>query len=364
MKAIVSFLILSILYFSSLSCNTTGPGDDKEDNTADTTSHNFTWQTWKFGEHSGSILYDVAVIDENNIYAVGEIYMNDSTGEADPHAYGVLHWDGDQWIAHRLTAQNPSGGTSFITPRGIFVVDSTEIWFSNGSVFRFDGKKITNAYWLINYSGYTGGIFNNGEGAEKIFGTARNNIFVIGNNGAIAQYNGSKWQKIESLTELDIYDILGKENDNGEYEILCAAAKHTVNTEKKIMRIENNTVKDISTAGIRSSISSLWFKPGKKYYAAGAGIYSKEDINSDQSWKKLDSITNYYLYSIDGQQLNDIAVCGSYGELLHFNGASWKSFRGEPNVNADEYYEIKIKNDMIIAVGYDSPKAVITIGKR
>ncbi len=43
----------------------------------DTTSHNFTWQTCTFGEHSNSVLYDVAIIDENNIWAVGEIYMND-----------------------------------------------------------------------------------------------------------------------------------------------------------------------------------------------------------------------------------------------------------------------------------------------
>jgi len=46
----------------------------------DTTSHNFTWQTWTFGEHSSSRLYDVAIINENNIWAVGEIYMKDSLG--------------------------------------------------------------------------------------------------------------------------------------------------------------------------------------------------------------------------------------------------------------------------------------------
>ncbi|MDP2302888.1 MAG: glucosyl transferase, partial [Ignavibacteria bacterium] len=39
--------------------------------TLDTTSHNFTWQTFEFGQHSSSVLYDVAIIDENNIWAVG-----------------------------------------------------------------------------------------------------------------------------------------------------------------------------------------------------------------------------------------------------------------------------------------------------
>ena len=35
--------------------------------TMDTTSHNFTWQSWTFGEYDASVLYDVAIIDENNI---------------------------------------------------------------------------------------------------------------------------------------------------------------------------------------------------------------------------------------------------------------------------------------------------------
>ena len=39
--------------------------------TLDTTSHNFTCQTFEFGQHSSSALYDVAIIDENNIWAVG-----------------------------------------------------------------------------------------------------------------------------------------------------------------------------------------------------------------------------------------------------------------------------------------------------
>ena len=72
--------------------------------TMDTTSHNFTWQTFEFGEASagGSILYDVAIIDENNIWAVGEIYMNDSLGNPDYKAYNTVHWDGQKWELKRI----------------------------------------------------------------------------------------------------------------------------------------------------------------------------------------------------------------------------------------------------------------------
>ena len=35
--------------------------------TMDTTSHNFTFQSWTFGTIGSSVLYDVAIINENNI---------------------------------------------------------------------------------------------------------------------------------------------------------------------------------------------------------------------------------------------------------------------------------------------------------
>ncbi|MCK6615173.1 MAG: glucosyl transferase, partial [Ignavibacteriaceae bacterium] len=81
--------------------------DDKISNTVqvrtmDTTSHSFTWETFTFGEHSSSTLYDVAIIDENNIWAVGEIYMKDSLGNPDPNAYNAVHWDGTNWELKKI----------------------------------------------------------------------------------------------------------------------------------------------------------------------------------------------------------------------------------------------------------------------
>ena len=73
--------------------------------TLDTTSHNFTWQTFTFGQHSSSTLYDVAIINENNIWAVGEIYMNDSLGNPDPNLYNAVQWDGTSWELIRIPLQ-------------------------------------------------------------------------------------------------------------------------------------------------------------------------------------------------------------------------------------------------------------------
>ncbi|MDZ7767256.1 MAG: hypothetical protein U5K00_23050 [Melioribacteraceae bacterium] len=70
--------------------------------TMDTTSHDFTYEIFEFGEHGNSILRDVAIIDENNIWAVGAIYLKDSTGANDSKAYNAVHWDGSEWKHSRI----------------------------------------------------------------------------------------------------------------------------------------------------------------------------------------------------------------------------------------------------------------------
>ena len=64
----------------------------------DTTSHNYTWQTFTFGGDAGSSsLNDVAIIDENNIWAVGEIYFKDSLGNRIRNLKCCIHWNGNKW---------------------------------------------------------------------------------------------------------------------------------------------------------------------------------------------------------------------------------------------------------------------------
>ena len=47
--------------------------------TMDTTSHNFSWRIDTLGVTS-SVLYDVAIVSDNDVWAVGEIFLNDSRG--------------------------------------------------------------------------------------------------------------------------------------------------------------------------------------------------------------------------------------------------------------------------------------------
>jgi hypothetical protein len=345
-----------LLHFS---CNSVEPPPD--DNGTDTTSHNFTFQSWTFGEHSGSTLYDVVIIDEDNIWAVGEIYMKDSLGQPDPHPYGIVHWDGTEWNVKHITAQNPSGGFSYIIPTGIFVINPTEIWLARGGVFLFNGVNIVQSFWLVNYSGYTGGIFENGETAQRLWGKSSNDLYAVGNKGAIAQYNGSDWQKIESTTELNIYDIYGQKTANEEYEIICVASDLFLNQGKKILKIDNNNVSAILDEGLSNSLHTVWFLPGKKYFICGDGLFSTTSLS--ESWTRNTALPSYYKDAVRGNALNDIIVVGAFGLLLHYNGNSWKNFQDITYING-ELGRVDINGNVVCAVGYDDNKAIIFIGKR
>jgi hypothetical protein len=110
--------------------------------TLDTTSHNFTWQTFEFGQHSSSVLYDVAIIDENNIWAVGEIYMNDSLGNPDSKIYNAMHWNGNIWEPKRI--KTLFGGNLITVPlAGIIAFSATDIWMVGSSPIHGDGANWT-----------------------------------------------------------------------------------------------------------------------------------------------------------------------------------------------------------------------------
>ena len=59
--------------------------------TLDTTSNNFTWQTFTFGGTAGgSMLRDVAIINDTDIWAVGEIAVKDSSANG-YSVYNAVH---------------------------------------------------------------------------------------------------------------------------------------------------------------------------------------------------------------------------------------------------------------------------------
>lgn len=324
--------------------------------TMDTTSHNFTWQTWEFGEHSSSVLYDVAIINENNILAVGEIYMNDSLGQLDPQPYGVAIWDGQMWELKKIFHNTNIP----VTPRGILVINPNEIYLAAGSVFRWGGASPTvqMVFSRLNLPDPNATI-------EKLWGNSSSSIYAVGNVGSIVFYNGTIWQRIESGTELNVNDVWGDYNEKtGEWDILAVASNIFSSFEKVVIKINHLNSQILSRDGIDETLSSVWFKANIKYYVVGSGTYKKNKL-SDTIWEgdPLD-ITNYFENRIRANDINDVFVAGAFGELLHFNGVRWKSYLNETGLFSGAYLSADIKNNIQIAVGYEAAQAKIIVGNR
>jgi len=322
--------------------------------TMDTTSHNFQWEAYTIESPFGSaLLQDVAIINENDIWVIGAI----AADSAQPWLpYNAVHWDGQQWELKRIPFTGWCSAVQFPPIRSVFAFSENDIWFARGgSLAHYNGS---NFYNDCGMNALLDGSIN------KIWATDSNNIFIVGGSGTIIHYNGNHWQKLESSTDLPIQDIWGVENTpGGGKEIYCIASTKFQGGESKVMKIENNTVINISTDSLSWSISSVWSSNGREWYICGDGLYKNRDPHSP--WEKISGPPLIYMERIRGSEINDIFVVGHFGLVSHWNGLSWHTYPAMQR----KYYGLAVKGDLIVAVGQETAgivggDAAILMGRR
>jgi len=299
------------------------------------------------------VLRDVAIIDENNIWAVGDIYMNDSLGNPDPTRYNLAFWDGNNWTIKRVPYYYQ--GQPFYNPiQTVFAFGPNDIWFGGNGVIHWNGNQynpvpIPSSVWGPHQ-------------INKIWGTSSSDLYIVGNDGKIAYFNGSNWNRIESGTDLPINDNCGI-NNNNETKVLAVASNIYQFQDKKILLISSNGVTELPTIGLPLSLATIWFNNIYKSYVGGDGLYYSYSQSND--WEKIE-LPLYYIYSIRGNRLNDIIVCGGFGYVGHFNGSSWINYMGNGlGEILGNYYSSAIKGNKVCAVGATvDGKAITVIGTR
>ncbi len=303
--------------------------------TMDTTSHDFSFETFLLGDGTGSsCLYDVAIINDTLAYAVGEIYQG---GER----YNVAKWNGESW---QLLQFNYQGAAPEI--KTVFAFNENDIWFDPW--FHWNGQNIQEL--LVDP------VFI-GVGVNKLWGTSSNDLYAIGNNGLIAHYDGKSWSKIESGTTIDIQDIYGSRG-----EILAVASTvFEIPPRKKVMKIEGTNAITVADDGLPWSLRGIWFT-NKTYFIVGDGAYRCRNIG--EIWNQI-SLIQKYKEAIRGQEINDIVIAGHFGLLLHFNGYNWKDYSQQIYISSGSFFSVAVRNNLIVAVGnVGGANAIIAVGRR
>ena len=315
--------------------------------TLPTTSHNFTWQTFTFGEHSSSTLYDVAIIDENNIWAVGAIYMKDSLGNTDPHAYNAVHWDGSKWKVKRIYYYGACSAVEYPPLKAVWTFSDSNIVITNGgSIGWFNGETVKLDCWVNPL--LTGSI-------NKMWGTNNSNLYVVGNGGNIAHYDGKSWQKIESGTTSIINDVWGIKDKVGNSILYCPVSSFFEPGDKKILKITNNKV-DSFLWNKDLRLYSAWTDKENFLFVCGEGAFE----NKFGTWNQI-ALPEVGMNSVRGNNINDIFIVGDYGFISHFNGVNWKVI-SSPNDKG--YSEVNIKDDLVVICGQNQGHGIIEIGNR
>jgi len=361
------FFLLPFSFLLLISCekNTTNPPPSTG---PDTTSHNFTWQIDTIGIRN-SVLFDVAVINENNIWAVGKIHTAetdtfDSLGNWVP-PFNAVYWNGMEWEMKRFMKED-NGNLSIIIPvRDIWYVADNNIWLAAGSIYHWDGE-IAELSYLRN--------IGTNETVEKLWYNSQNDIYGVGNEGLIVHYNGSNWQKLESNTTIDLLDVYGSPDGNvvwacGYTDFVGTILLKITGTAVEVVYEDIDNWFNIRPDSISGVLTSLWTNdPSKLYIITPAGMYiAPADTRgeAERIWFNNDYLPGFP-HRIRGQAENDIVTVGDFTMISHYNGSSWKYF--EYLQNNGRLRAVSIYNDLIVAVGLGTADifsiAIVMTGRR
>jgi len=322
--------------------------------TMDTTSHNFTWQSWTFGEHGSSELRDVTIIDENNIWAVGRVYLNDSTGQIDSEGYGIVRWDGNSWEVIRLFWTHPQGFVWSLLPFGIYAITENNIWFVAGDVHQWDGQTLTS-HPIGNFSGNPNPILEEGQYPVRIWGS-NDIVYTVGLQGAIAYFDGNNWKRVDAQTDGDIFDIIAVENS--DITVFCPLNFVQNPSNDKIFKITQTDRFEFLDYD-KGTAYSVWTKKGFPIYVCGSVI----SVNKNGYWEELSFGEEYLCSRIRGNNLNDIFIVGTFGFVGHFNGMEWKQIM-ELAQPSNIFRSIAVKGNLVVMVGRKDLKGLIVLGRR
>jgi len=312
--------------------------------TMDTTTHEiYSWEIDTLGL-SGEI-NDVWIVDENNIWVVGYIRVDDPDSSFDGNGqetFNAAHWNGEEWELMRIINSSPIFS--------IFYLSADDIWMvSYGYPVHWDGNN-----WIL-YRFQDMGI---NASSLSLWGTSSSNIYFVGLEGSIVHYDGQNFEKMESGTDCNLDDVYGLDGSH-----IWAVGSAAGEFQSVILRFDGTQWKILHDTGYMGSgywTKSVWTDSPCFLFLNGGSGRIFYDLIRNELHKDM-TAGRWYGFSIDGLGYNDIFASTAGSEVLHYNGSTWHlyteikdHFGDYYRINGDYYRikTIKVEENIIVAGGY------------
>jgi hypothetical protein len=200
---------------------------------------------------------------------------------------------------------------------------------------------------------------------NRIWASNSRDVQMVGYSGAIVRYVNGNWEKVESGTMLPVQDMWGGTNGSSTEIVAVASNLDVLPTGKALFRIQGSTASPVSTVGLHDFLRGIWGIPARRWYVVGAGIYRSRGPLSDPRWEgSVGGITGYESWAVRGTGLADVFVVGASGDIVHFNGSTWKSYQLQTALSNGVFTAVAVRGRAVIAVGIGSARGAVAIGRR
>jgi len=312
--------------------------------TMDTTSSYFVWQIDTIADYP-SVLRDVAIINDNDIWAVGELKIKGGP-------YNAVHWDGNEWTLVKIPIfELPNQTvTGTVDLNSVYAISESEVYFCAGAgLTRWDGEEFIPLDIFMEYLGDPdyGPLW-------RMWSETGDDIYLVGYNGYSVHYDGTDWEKLDTGTNIFLRDISGKDehifatgyNDSGESIALEYKDRNwytLFESDTYYGDINNGDYGRIRAVDVFADTAYFAVKSGIVKYAYKDGLF--KHLTSTEA-----NLLNHDYKTIIVRNINDITLCGLKGTVVHFNGVSWNKDESIPS-DSRYYYHADHKNDTIAQVG-------------
>jgi hypothetical protein len=348
------------------------PLDNPTIQSVDTTSHEYTWMTWHFGDTPTSVLNSVSAIHDDLAIAVGHITFRntDTTKSGRWSNYNAMKWDGAEWSPFKVLWQSIHDGE----PRGGIKRYDTAYVSARATVQSVWGEAPNNwsFYPTANYwdgtTWATERFFIRGDSVAmfRFWGPERDRWYW-GVNGYIVHGSGRNF-KIQHRV---VYDAIRGVAGNKD-EAWAVGIGYPLWSNPFVLHYKYGTWQklDFHLASSLNSTHAVWSddigaNPGGSVVMVGSNI-----ILYDSTW---DNVTRplgplklphpRYFRCVHGTGRNNIWAGGDRGVVAHYNGKSWRHY---PELNNEDisYYGAWATKTRVFLVGKEGYQAVITVGTR